>query len=85
MKIVNLACTYCMVTLLSQSSATYADSSMKTATANCRNEALSTGLEAEEAITAYIDLCMQAWQNPEEYTDPEVYTEEYTDPEQYTE
>jgi hypothetical protein len=69
MKLVDIACTSWMVALLTVSSQTSADTSMETAMANCREEAVSTGLVEDADITAYIDLCMQAWQNPADYTE----------------
>ena len=53
-----------------------ADTSPNTAMANCRAEAVSTGLENETDITEYIDLCMQAWQSPSEYPEWNSATEE---------
>ena len=70
MKLVNLACTLCTIVLLSAYAPAKAVTNMKTAMDNCRQEAVSTGLEDESDITAYIDLCMQAWQNPAEYAEP---------------
>ena len=49
-----------------------ADSDMAAALSNCRNEAMSTGLQEEADIKAYIDICMQAWQMPPGYVDPAV-------------
>ena len=62
------------------SSAGLADTDMQAALANCRDEARSTGLENEDDITAYVDLCMQAWQNPAEYTEWEPAVDSESNP-----
>ena len=71
MKLADMAWTSWMIALLAVSTQTPADTSMQTATANCREEAASTGLVEDADITAYIDLCMQAWQNPADFTEGE--------------
>jgi hypothetical protein len=70
-KFTNLAAVTATIALLAQASALFADTDIKTAKSNCRTEALSTGLEDETDIKAYIDLCMQAWQSPEDYLEPD--------------
>ncbi len=67
MKMATLSYTFGIIILISLSSTAKADTNRNTATANCREEAVSTGLEDEADITAYIELCMQAWQSPPEY------------------
>jgi hypothetical protein len=39
---------------------------MATALAACHDEAVATGLEDEVAIQSYLNLCMQAWQTPDD-------------------
>jgi hypothetical protein len=58
-----------MAVLMAQFSPGVAETSMESAMASCRQEAMSTGLENEDDITNYIDLCMQAWHSPTEYTE----------------
>jgi hypothetical protein len=70
-KFANLAAVTATIALLTQANALFADTDIKTAKSNCRTEAVSTGLEDETDIKAYIDLCMQAWQTPDDYTDPD--------------
>jgi hypothetical protein len=69
MKLADMAWTSWLIALLTVSTQTPAETSMQTAMANCREEAVSTGLVEDADITAYIDLCMQAWQNPADYTE----------------
>ena len=80
MKMVNLAWTFWMVMLIAVSSPAKADTGMKSAMANCREEAVSTGLENETDITTYVDLCMQAWQSPAEYAESNPASEETNEP-----
>lgn len=59
MKNLNLVCMMGIIILASWSGAISAQTDIKAATTNCRDEA---------DIQAYINLCMQAWQNPADYT-----------------
>lgn len=68
MKNLNLVCMMGIIILASRSGAISAQTDIKAATTNCRDEAVSTGLADEADIQAYINLCMQAWQNPADYT-----------------
>jgi hypothetical protein len=52
------------------------NSEMASALAACREEAVSTGLVEQADITAYVDLCMQAWQPADGYTDSYAPAEE---------
>jgi hypothetical protein len=52
-----------------------AGADMASALANCRDEAVSTGLQEEPDIQAYINLCMQAWQTPDDYATPDASLE----------
>jgi len=76
MKMVDLTCSVCIIMITVISSPAKADTSVNTAMANCREEAVSTGLENETDITEYVDLCMQAWQSPTEYTEWNTTPEE---------
>ncbi len=76
MKMVDLPCILGIIMITVISSSAKADTSLDTAMANCRAEAVSTGLENETDITEYIDLCMQAWQSPSEYPEWNSATEE---------
>jgi hypothetical protein len=78
MKTVKLACTLWMIMLITLPGPTKAAATMESAMANCREEAVSTGLIDESEITGYIDLCMQAWQDPAEYSDWNPETVETT-------
>ena len=69
MKMQYPACAICMAVLVSIAGPSTATETSETALANCRDEAVSTGLEDQADITEYVDLCMQAWQNPAEYTE----------------
>jgi hypothetical protein len=80
MKMANLTYTFGMIMLIAMSGTVKADTNMKTAMANCREEAVSTGLEDEADITAYVDLCMQAWQSPSDYTEFNPAPDEVTEP-----
>ena len=71
MKWVDMAWTSWLIALLTVSGQVSADTSMETALANCRDEAVSTGLVEDADVTNYVDLCMQAWQNPADYTEGE--------------
>ncbi len=66
MKTTNLACGIALGILLSLAPAVDADPGRDAALADCRNEAMSTGLQEEADIQAYIRLCMQAWQMPDD-------------------
>lgn len=70
MKILTFARIGCLATAAATATAAHADGDMAAALSNCRNEAVSTGLQEEADIKAYIDLCMQAWQMPPGYPDP---------------
>jgi hypothetical protein len=63
----NLGCGICLGLLALLSATAGADPDMASALASCRDEALSTGLQEEPDIQAYITLCMQAWQTPDSY------------------
>ena len=76
MKLVTLPCTLAIIMITVISSPAKADTSVNTAMTNCREEAVSTGLENETDITEYVDLCMQAWQSPTEYTEWNSTSEE---------
>jgi len=80
MKLVNLAYTFGIIMIAAMSSSAKADMSVQTAMTNCREEAASTGLENEAAIKEYVDLCMQAWQSPSEYTEGNPTSEETNEP-----
>jgi hypothetical protein len=80
MKTIALTYTFWMIILISITGTVKAESGMKTAMANCREEATSTGLQDEADITAYIDLCMQAWQNTSEYTESYSASDETDNP-----
>ena len=80
MKMVDRTCTVCIIMITVISSPAKADTSVNTAMVNCREEAVSTGLENETDITEYVDLCMQAWQNPAEYTEWNPASEETSTP-----
>jgi len=69
MKILTFARFGCLA-MAAATAAAHADGDMAAALSNCRNEAVSTGLQEEADIKAYIDLCMQAWQMPPGYADP---------------
>jgi len=69
MKILTFARFGCLA-MAAATAAAHADADRATALSNCRNEAVSTGLQEEADIQAYIDLCMQAWQMPPGYADP---------------
>lgn len=69
MKLAEMIWTSCLIVLLTVSTLALADISMQTAMANCREEAISTGLVDDTDVTAYVDLCMQAWQSPADYTE----------------
>lgn len=60
-----LACGIFLGILVSSSPVAQADQDMQSALANCREEAVSTGLQEQPDIQAYINLCMQAWQTPD--------------------
>ena len=66
MKATNLASGIAIGMLVSVVPATDADPGRDSALADCRNEAMSTGLQEEADIQAYIKLCMQAWQTPDD-------------------
>jgi hypothetical protein len=75
-----LACAFCISLPTAFPAVAIADTDMNTAMDNCRQEAISTGLQDETAITEYIDLCMQAWQVPSEYTEPPIVPEDTGEP-----
>ncbi len=83
MKTTNLACGIALGILISVAPATDADPGRDSALADCRNEAMSTGLQEEADIQAYIKLCMQAWQTPDDAApvdaSPEATPEEATE------
>ena len=60
MKILNLSYMMGMIILASRSGAISADTDIKTATTSGTDEA---------DIKAYVDLSMQGWQNPADFTD----------------
>jgi len=64
MRMTTFACAACLAML---SSAAAAEADRESAQRNCHDEALSTGLQEESDIAAYIELCMQAWQTPAGY------------------
>jgi len=64
MRMKTFACAACLAML---SSAAAAEADRESAQRNCHDEALSTGLQEESDIAAYIELCMQAWQTPAGY------------------
>jgi hypothetical protein len=67
MKTTNLACGIAIGILVSVAPVAGADPGRESALTDCRNEAMSTGLQEEPDIQAYISLCMQAWQTPDSY------------------
>jgi hypothetical protein len=67
MKMTKPACGIAMSLLTAVSPVVGADPAMQSALANCREEAVSTGLQEQADIQAYINLCMQAWQTPDGY------------------
>jgi len=69
-----------IIILVSLSGEISAETDIKTTTTSCRNEAVSTGLEDEADIKAYVDLCMQGWQNPADYTDSYSIPEDVNEP-----
>ena len=64
MRMKTFACAACLAML---STAAAAEGDRDSAQSNCHDEALSTGLQDESDIAAYIELCMQAWQTPAGY------------------
>lgn len=64
MRMITCAYAVCLAML---SSAAAADPDRESAQRNCHDEAVSTGLQQESDIAAYIELCMQAWQTPAGY------------------
>ena len=80
MKMVNLTYTFAVVIITVLSGPAQAEPSVKTAMANCWEEAVSTGLENATDIAEYVDLCMQAWQSPTEYTEWNPASEETNEP-----
>ncbi len=75
MKMTNLACGMSVGILASVCTVAGANPDMQSALANCRDEAVSTGLQEEPDIQAYLNLCMQAWQSPDGYQPPDVLPE----------
>ncbi|MCO6413942.1 MAG: hypothetical protein J5I92_14470 [Thiogranum sp.] len=61
MKKTTLACALVSPLLVSPHSAALAATEYQSALSNCRNEAISTGLENEDDIKYYVDLCMQSF------------------------
>ena len=80
MKMLNLTYTFAIIMIAVMSSPARADTAMQATMSNCREEAVSTGLENEADIAEYVDLCMQAWQNPAEYTEWNPASEETSTP-----
>jgi hypothetical protein len=68
MKTITFASAVCLSVATSLSGAVD-DPDMASALSACREEATSTGLVEQADITAYVDLCMQAWQPVDDYTD----------------
>lgn len=61
MKKTKLVCALVSPLLALSHSAAMAAPEYQSALSNCRNEAVSTGLENEEDIKYYVDLCMQSF------------------------
>lgn len=80
MKRLTLARTVGIIAMLAASGSVSAEETMQSAMNNCREEAMSTGLEDESAISAYMDIYMQAWQSPPEYIEEAPPIEEAGDP-----
>jgi hypothetical protein len=68
MKTITLVSAVCLSVATSLTRAA-GDPDMASALATCREEAASTGLVEQADITAYVDLCMQAWQPVDGYTE----------------
>ena len=82
MKKTTLACALISSLLVSTHATDLAASEYQSALSTCRNEAVSTGLENEEDITYYVDLCMQSFggaAGDAGAEDPEIVNEATTD------
>jgi hypothetical protein len=75
-KFANSTSLMAMIALLSPATGIFAETDITKAKSNCRSEAVSTGLEDEADIKAYVDLCMQAWQMPEDEVNPDLRAED---------
>ena len=67
----NLACAACFPLLALLHVPVLANPDMQTALSDCRDEAVSTGLENEVDIQYYVDLCMQSFAGMTGYGDAE--------------